>query len=510
MWQRRDVPLILVILLLGLCQHTASDEVSEEVLASREFQRGVVVRDGRVVRRSMFYLDADGWTVVGRDAQGPYRCHKMLCAEDCGNIPWHWSAPPRFLTALSNAYGGRLMIRRGFYEIVKAGQTSWPEKSMPFDVSIESGADGMKVQQFGLVVFGEFALEHSLELDMTGNWTMESGRPADESTLQHVLTTASRLLIRGGYYLGNETAFLRAVELVEPRSVSAGEYDEGGSDAARLDAHVCGNSDAQCLGQHLGAASKQLTDAEDANASSDKGALERALQERYTLQVSGAQEAGTSTHLTVSESEREVSATTHASSEARKQHVEAEMQARRLGRIIPQDGRAARPTREQGGGGRGVEHAGYVATWQEVDTSNADAGLLSCTGVGSEAVGTQNRQPMQELMQVASDRGIPLNACLLGASAAFGLASSMVVFVQHGDNPQILPLSQIESVSTDSQGTIVFLGPLPLSGVGGVGEGGDGGVQPVLLRGCKMSAFDLDAMTSFFERVQEIVANIPS
>ena len=143
--------LTLHLLVLVLCQ-TASKEAAEEASVSAESQRGVMIRDGRVVRRSTFYLDADGWTVTGRDVKGPYTCHKMLCAEDHGHLAWHWSAPPRFLAALSRAHGWRLVIRRGFFEIVKAGETTFA-KNIPFDVSIETSSSGMKAPKYWLDLF---------------------------------------------------------------------------------------------------------------------------------------------------------------------------------------------------------------------------------------------------------------------------------------------------------------------------------------------------------------------
>ena len=98
----------------------------------------------------------------------------------------------------------------------------------------------------------------------------------------------------------------------------------------------------------------------------------------------------------------------------------------------------------------------------------------------------------------------------LASQAGGARGGGAVVYVAQGETPQILALREIESVSTDSQGAIVFLGPEQSAAVAGDGASGAavGRAQQVLLRGCQMSAFDLDAMTSFFERVQEIVASL--
>ena len=178
----------------------------------------------------------------------------------------------------------------------------------------------------------------------------------------------------------------------------------------------------------------------------------------------------------------------------RKQRVEAEMQARRLGRSLARDDR-----RPQERAGAPAVEGRYAAVWDETGASEADQGLLSCGAFGQRGAGWQ--QPRQALLRVASDRGLPLNACLFGNSAAFGLASGAVVYVEAGDSPQVVSLREIESVSTDSDGAIVFLGAPPVLD-------GAGGVQPVLLRGCKMATFDLDDMTSFFELVQQLVAGV--
>ena len=77
------------------------------------------------------------------------------------------------------------------------------------------------------------------------------------------------------------------------------------------------------------------------------------------------------------------------------------------------------------------------------------------------------------------------------------------MYVANGNAPQVVSLAQVESVSTDSNGAIVFLGAQAPPDEGSAAEGE---MQPVLLRGCQMSAFDLDAMTNFFELVQEVVA----
>jgi len=519
--------LALHLLVLVACQcQTASKEAAEEASVSAESQRGVVIRDGRVVRRSTFYLDADGWTVTGRDVKGPYTCHKMLCAEDHGHLAWHWSAPARFLAALSRAHGGRLVIRRGFFEIVKAGETAFA-KSMPFDVSIESSSSGMKVQQFGLVKFGEFACEHNLELDVTGNWAMESGHPVDDSTLRHVLSTAGRMLIRGGYYRGNETAYLTSVEIVEPRSVEAGEQGSGGGETVLLEGQECGVAEGQCpgglrrTGGQLSREAQGVGTGRDAQASLDMGALERALQERDAglkappTHVSARPGAGFSTQVGTRESSPGskrggtfASAGQRADSErARKQQVEAEMQARRLGRSVSRDARRADASEDAmapPSAPRASHETGkFETTWEEEESRDAEPNLLSCVASrGGVSSSSEYSQPMGDLLRAAADRGLPLNACLSGTTAAFGLATGAVVYVAYGDAPQILPLHQIESVSTDSEGSIVFLGAQGASG------DGDGGMQSVLLRGCQMSAFDLDAMTSFFERVQQVVADL--
>jgi len=530
---------LLGLVLVGQCQ-TASDGVAEDAggQTSRESQRGLAVRGGRVMRRWSFYLDTDEWTVVGQSATGPYMCHKMLCAEDFGNARWHWAAPPTFLAALSKARGGRLVIRRGFFEIVKAGETSFSQ-GMPFDVSIESGSDGMKVQQFGLVKFGDFALTHSLELDTTGNWTMESGRPADEATLHHVLSTASRMLIRGGYYRGNETAYLKSVELVEPHSVGAEEGGQEQRGASVLDAvadgEVCGNANEQCHSRtRISRARAGSADAQafqgDGISSPEQGALKRALQEREagsrsapSRQVSGREGAGVATSVALSENESTVSAKAGdgrpaqrdaaVSERARKQQVEAEMQARRLGLSVPREAAQALDGDDRVAAARGTDstvngrRAGGISqnvgeskvTWEEADEGKG-GGPLSCSPSVREAGRSGDAPAMQDLLRAASHHGLPLKACLVGTQAAFGLSNRAVVYIGNGAQPQILPLAQVESVSTDSQGAIVILGADTSGST-------DEGMQPVLLRGCQMSAFDLDDMTSFFEQVQQLVAD---
>ena len=517
------IQLLVLVVLACQCQTASKEFADEEASANAVSERGIMIHDGRVVRRSTFYLDADGWTVIGRDVKGPYTCHKMLCAEDYGNFAWHWSAPPRFLAALSRAHGGRLVIRRGFFEIVKAGETGFV-KNLPFDVSIESSASGMKVQQFGLVKFGEFACEHNLELDATGKWAMESGHPVDDSTLRHVLSTAGRMLIRGGYYRGNETAYLTSVELMEPRSVDAGEQGEGGGGTVLLDGQECGvaQPQGQCQGGRrrtgeakLSREAQGLGTGTDAQVTLDMGALERALQERDAglktppTQVWARPGAGMSTQVQTGTkgSKRGGNAAggdeRETSERARKQQVEAEMQARRLGRSVPRDLPRTGSDSDMALPSALRESGKFETTWEDAESSGSEPNLLSCVASsGNVGAKSEHSQAMQDLLRVASDRGLPLNACLFGNSAAFGLGSGAVLYVAHGDAPQILPLNKIESVSTDSQGSIVFLGAHG-------GSGDDGGrIQPVLLRGCQMSAFDLDAMTSFFERVQQVVADL--
>jgi hypothetical protein len=521
----------LLLVLTGL-RETASDRATEELLAVHEAQRGVAIRDGRVVRRSTFYLDADGWSVVGRGVMGPFLCHKMLCAQDHGKQPWHWSAPPHIVAALSRAYGGRLVIQRGFFEIVKVGDDSFPP-GMPFDISIESGDSGMKVQQFGLVEFGEFAFEHSIELDTTGNWTMESGRPADESTLQHVLGTAARLLIRGGYYRGNETAYLRSVQLLNPRSVRAN--DQSGGHTVSPDAEVCDASGRHCRASDLVGGSRERP--QEGLEKPDLGTLERALQQRdvgmqarttLVAEVSGRQGSSFSSYVARSEDGgsqapqgehrgARVDDRSHADAErARKQRVEAEMQARRLGRSVVGGERRAEAVEEQGdvqgSGARGEvegDKAAYQTVWDDEGGGSgvaqaSEGRLLSCGAAGRGGGGRgRGIRARQDLLRAASEHGMPLNACLVGETAAFGLAGAAVMYVANGNAPQVVSLAQVESVSTDSNGAIVFLGAQAPPDEGSAAEGE---MQPVLLRGCQMSAFDLDAMTNFFELVQEVVA----
>lgn len=193
--------------------------------------------DREVIAVSRFLAGDDGWSIVGKGVVGPTLMHKSLCAEGAARGVWHWRGPAeKFNGNLSSAFGGQIVVERGYFEVNRGGQQ---ELAQGMDVTLESHRLGMSIGVAGLVQPGSFDMTHAIDL-ISPLWVRtDTGKPVSDDVLRKVLESVTGFTIRGGHHLGGEHAFLRQVAIkgppLDPRQMSPSQNSEAsmGSDSAR-------------------------------------------------------------------------------------------------------------------------------------------------------------------------------------------------------------------------------------------------------------------------------------
>ena len=171
---------------------------------------------GEFLVKSNFIVGTSGWSIVGNGVKGPLLLHKSICAEDFGPAIWYWSAPVSFFTLMSSAYGGTLVIRRGFFEINRGGRDEVVHAD--FDIEILSSSMKSPIGITNLVFVGEFYSVHQISLSSESPWAFRDGSLANDDNIRQALGTISAFRIRGGHYHGGEYAYLSEVAVIRPTS----------------------------------------------------------------------------------------------------------------------------------------------------------------------------------------------------------------------------------------------------------------------------------------------------
>eukprot|EP00961_Rhodomonas_salina_P128676 1733686-Rhodomonas_salina.5 len=164
-----------------------------------------------VYRRSLFALNDGQWTVVG-DGVRMFPCQKAICAQDDGRFDWHWVAPASYLGDMTAAYKGTIVLKQGFFEINREGQ-SREDGAGEFDIILENAQSSSSIGVTNLFEFGKFSAEHTIPLDSSGNWVHMDKRSASDDSILQVLSSVSSFKIRGGRYFGPESSFLSHVDI---------------------------------------------------------------------------------------------------------------------------------------------------------------------------------------------------------------------------------------------------------------------------------------------------------
>ena len=123
---------------------------------------------------------------------------------------WFFSAPKKFVGDIRQAYGGRLEYSLGFYHSDSLG------KSPPVgdDIVLHSQAHGTTIVRRGVIKPWVYATNVDVELTASPEWVDGvTGEPCGEDSLRMVLSSLSSLKIRGGYYAGRETTWIKGITL---------------------------------------------------------------------------------------------------------------------------------------------------------------------------------------------------------------------------------------------------------------------------------------------------------
>jgi hypothetical protein len=401
-----------------------------------------------VIAVSRFLAGDDGWSVVGSGVVGPTLMLKSLCAVGAAKGAWHWRAPAgKFNGNLSSAFGGQIVVERGYFEVNRGGQQ---ELTQGMDITLESHKMGMSIGVAGLVEPGSFDMTHAVDL-ISPLWVRtDTGKPVSDEVLRRVLESMSGFTIRGGHHFGGEHAFLRQVVIKGPPPDSS---------------HVSSTQESEASTGADKAAGKIGSKEQEQEQEQEETGLKKALREREKLMEGGGGGAvlidargGSTTHGSASGAITTLSSTATSSSHA-----------------AEEEERGGKQVREQE-----QEHK------QEQDNRQQQAvGELRCSDDGASGL------PVSKLMEASRVSHTPLKACLSGGKhGAFAISASHLHFQPASGGAGRVDIAEVSSVSIDA-GSHVSI----------VGGGG-----ATLLRGCKMEHFDQEELGAFFEAVLDAVS----
>jgi hypothetical protein len=157
----------------------------------------------------------DGWEVIGEAADLRAESN-AISALDEGSHLWFFSAPPKFLGDVRDSFGCRVSYSLGHYHSDSAGR----QPTMVEDVVLISDLHNMTLLRSGVIKPWTYASNVEVQLDGSGRWTHAiTGDAASDDDLRRVLSALSGLLVRGGYYHGRETTWLKDVYMGKKQRV---------------------------------------------------------------------------------------------------------------------------------------------------------------------------------------------------------------------------------------------------------------------------------------------------
>jgi len=159
--------------------------------------------------KSEFHDGIDGWELLG-DARALRAEGGTLSAQDDGSVLWFFSAPPKFLGDVSDSFGATLTYALGHFHSDSAGK----EPAQVEDVVLISDAFNMTLIRSGLIAPWIYSSTVTVRLEGGGEWQHAlTGEACTDHEIKRALSSLSGLLIRGGYYHGKETTWVRDVSL---------------------------------------------------------------------------------------------------------------------------------------------------------------------------------------------------------------------------------------------------------------------------------------------------------
>lgn len=164
---------------------------------------------------SDFLYSADGWNKAGKDAGRVEMLHAPMLVQgrDDGDYSWWFAAPPKFLGDQGMMYGGKISLRVGFWEYNGSFMNSSATQNT-YDVVLTSESAGISLGRAGLLVPHAFINSIEVNLHERDGWVVDgtAGAPSKHD-MQRVLSTLSRLWVRGGFYAGPEETYIMSVRL---------------------------------------------------------------------------------------------------------------------------------------------------------------------------------------------------------------------------------------------------------------------------------------------------------
>eukprot|EP00960_Hanusia_phi_P030092 748378-Hanusia_phi.AAC.7 len=405
--------------------------------------------------RVNFYKDSHGWTISGgKNITGPFLCHGLLCAQDFGDHVWYWSAPLTFTRLLNGSYGGKLRIKSGFFEMQRSEQEKFSGAGRISDVVIR-GSSGVAIFAFNLQTYGNYQLDETLPLDGRYEWQDNEGAAVSSHLIGETLRDAVELRIRGGYYPGEEIAFLRSVEIVPPADASEGagadqgRIDEGGAGIEISAAMVSedGKEDVRVSEDIKGLSSNFIVDARASTLSTSKAVVGQSSK------VEGRVER-----------KRGTSGSVHHSAQ------------REEGKEVGEKGSEGLSVREQESAAR-------------QPSADSLPSFHLCGDRRSSSFPT-------ELVRFSEEQKLILLDCIVGSSSSFALTNSSLLHSMDG-RVESISLDRISSLTTDSQGKIILLGRWE--------EEEEEEEPETIFTGQHISTFNIVAMASFLEKVHNAI-----
>jgi len=165
--------------------------------------------------KSDFTDGDDGWEVIGEAADLQAESG-AISALDEGSHLWFFSAPLKFLGDVRDSFGCRVSYSLGHYHSDSAGR----QPTMVEDVVLISDLHNMTLLRSGIIKPWTYASNVEVQLDGSGRWTHAiTGETAGDDDLRRSLSALSGLLIRGGYYHGRETTWIKDVYMGKKQRV---------------------------------------------------------------------------------------------------------------------------------------------------------------------------------------------------------------------------------------------------------------------------------------------------
>ena len=198
------------LLLVALCGAAVLRGAAAQAVSGKDWFEVEVT-----LAKSDFVDGDEGWEVIGEAAELRAESSAISALDD-GSHLWFFSAPPKFLGDVRDSFGCRLTYALGHYHSDSAGR----QPTMVEDLVLISDLHNMTLLRSGVIKPWTYSSNVEVQLDGSGHWTHAiTGDTASDDDVRRTLSSLSGLLVRGGYYHGPETTWIKDVYMGKKQRV---------------------------------------------------------------------------------------------------------------------------------------------------------------------------------------------------------------------------------------------------------------------------------------------------